>query len=395
MENDKVTNIVDSNYENWHSETAQDVGLQIDASNEVTNSAFIEDFINIPPKVPVASELGDDDNLEQNQQILLEDELENGEENFNDLNINNQEMLHLFEKFINENNKQAQMQENNFKVSEQINNEQVLELIRLLTQLLEQKDNQFVNGLRESVIKASPNGTIADGLVNILNGAGQIAVNTFKKGIDAISNQFKTTSQKTVIPKDTNGNEVPSNVQYRLNQLKGAEATYKENLDHLWSIPEMNKVYDRITNAAKEKGCFIEEIIHKINNNPDVSELSKAFNESYKNSNEAQDNIYKMDLALQDWQSIHEKLTNDFCHLDPDNQILQEAFQEYNNSADNMQNAVEKLPKISVAEQSHSEIYMKYMEKIKEKIREFVSSVKSFFSNIMKQEKVEDNAPTI
>lgn len=444
--------------ENWFSETSHDIGSQINLSNEVTNNAFKKDFqldstssenlslIEDNPKISsneefniqkdelnskIETELENetkkeafkmasspDSNSPENPSMmedhsknlsdekihLNEDELnsETGpaietEKDLNELedltDFERTQIYHILEELIKKYaNKSSINSYSTGTISENVDNNS--ELVKILTQLLEQRDNQFTNQIKESVLNTSENGTIADGLTNILNGVGNASINAFKNSLNAISRQFKKTSNDPKLSENLNEKPIPSNIEYRLNQLKEAEARYEKNLDSFWNIQEMKEAYSSIKNTAEKNGISIEEMITQINKNHNIDDLSKIFNDSYKNSKEAQEVMASMEQALNDWQTNHEKLTDNFIALDSQNPKLQDAFDEYNNSADHMQDAVKKAPQLEGADKSHMDILMEYMDMIKEKIKEFISSMKNLFSNIFKKNNnIEDNAP--
>lgn len=190
---------------------------------------------------------------------------------------------------------------------------------------------------------------------------------------------------------------IPSNILYRLEVLKQNEKLYRDNLQTLWQESELSKVKKRVQDFACEQNLSFQDVVQKINQDPGLYEISDEFNKAVSASPEAQKKIDSMDHALSSWMKAHTALTNDFCYLDPENEEMQKVFKEYEQSSDNMKEATQEMPKQEGKDQSHFLKLMEYMEKIKEKIKEFVTSVKNFFSKTFGQneQKNESNIPSI
>ena len=98
-----------------------------------------------------------------------------------------------------------------------------------------------------------------------------------------------------------------------------------------------------------------------------------------------------MEENLKKWQKYHEVLAKNFGDLDSDNNEVQEAFNNYQNSTEAMQKAAKKVPKTSEFEQSHFDKLMEYMEMIKEMIKEMALSVKHFLHKLVKNSNDDEN----
>lgn len=212
----------------------------------------------------------------------------------------------------------------------------------------------------------------------------------FQKSIKNISENIVNINST-----DNRHNSIPSNIQYRLEGMIQAEKAYQENLNILWQEPSLFSVRKRIMEMSEEQNIPIPNIIQKMNQDPSVSELTDAFNKAVADSDEVQQRIKKIDNSLESWMDFHSSLTDDFCYLDAENETLKKAFSEYEKSEQNMQEITQFSPKNEESEQSDFLKLKEYMEKIKEQIKEFVTKVKNFFSNITGSKPQDSNEHTI
>ena len=212
----------------------------------------------------------------------------------------------------------------------------------------------------------------------------------FQKSIKNISENIVNINST-----DNRHNSIPSNIQYRLEGMIQAEKAYQENLNILWQEPSLFSVRKRIMEMSEEQNIPIPNIIQKMNQDPSVSELTDAFNKAVADSDEVQQRIKKIDNSLESWMDFHSSLTDDFCYLDAENETLKKAFSEYEKSEQNMQEITQFSPKNEESEQSDFLKLKEYMEKIKQQIKEFVTKVKNFFSNITGSKPQDSNEHTI
>lgn len=247
-----------------------------------------------------------------------------------------------------------------------------------------------------SVIRIGANGAklVADFFEEVVSKHSEKDL-TDKESLDKNNNQVMSGINN--ISSTATDSSIPSNILYRLEVLKQNEKLYKDNLQALWQEPELSKVKKRIQDFAHEQNSSFQDVVQKINEDPELSEITYEFNEAVLASPDAQEKIDVMDNAFSSWMKSHSALTNDFCYLNPENKEMGKAFREYEQSYDNMKEATQEMPKQEGKDKSHFLKLMEYMEKIKENIKKFVNSVKNFFSKTFGQnaQENETNYPSI
>ncbi|MFD1245992.1 hypothetical protein [Paralysiella testudinis] len=169
---------------------------------------------------------------------------------------------------------------------------------------------------------------------------------------------------------------IPSNLLFRMENLKNAETNYIGGLEEMWQSKQMQKVRQQIKEYAGKEGIPEADVIAGINSTESgMEDISSVFNQAFENDSQARAAKTKMDEALSDWKANHEYLTNDFSYLDSNNKHFKNAFDEYERSQESMESATAEVPKTLGEDKSHYQQLMEFLEQMREHIKEIVTKI--------------------
>lgn len=303
------------------------------------------------------------------------------------------------------------------KVKEEVNNaeDEANQLLSLLAEMVNKNEADQTSAMSNPNTRqqqtaqggaveqvSQPGISLGQSLANFVGGLAQLG----SKAINTLGNEMKKAAAESQIQaeatndslndsksieRDNNVNiaagmasinineaqsSIPSNLLFRMENLKNAEANYIGGLEAMWQSEQMQKVRQQIKEYAAKEGIPDADVIAGINSTGSgMEDISNAFNQAFENNPQARAAKTRMDEALLDWKANHEYLTDDFGYLDAGNKHFKKAFDEYERSQGSMESATAEVPKTSGEDKSHYQQLMEFLERMREHIKEIVTKI--------------------